>query len=260
MNATSEAARRLREASPVTNDAFAGAADDELGRAMFRHIIASLAEPAPRPRRSPRWRLVLPAGAITAAAALLLAVLLPGSSPLIKPRHTLTRPLHTAWQAARPLPDTAIKPGGQAGTWRLVSYLVAQGWQRNTAGPEPGDLTCPTATTCYVQGDNAASDSGPPDMDSLYLSTDGALTWDVLPLPDGLSFLSAMSCASASTCAAGGLYHGQPVFAGHHERRSLLDGRSAARRAEPDLPAQLPDHHGLHCAGGSESHQRAAGL
>jgi hypothetical protein len=213
MNATIRAARRLRDGNPVGHDTFASAADDDLGRATFQRIIASPARSVPRPRRSSRWLLVLPAVAVTAAAVVLLTVLLPASSARVKPRPELTKPLHTAWQPERPLPDTPVAGDGPAGNWRLVSYLVNQGWQRNTTGPEPGWLTCPTAATCYVQGDNAASAGGPSNMDSLYISTDGAVSWDVLQLPAGLAFLSAMSCASSSTCAAGALYHGQPVFA-----------------------------------------------
>ena len=95
----------------------------------------------------------------------------------------------------------------------LMSYLVARGWQENTAGPEPGWLTCPSAATCYVVGDNSTSTSGPPDWNSFYASTDGAQTWSVLPVPKGITFTSALSCAAAADCAAGGLYYGhQPVY------------------------------------------------
>ena len=94
-----------------------------------------------------------------------------------------------------------------------MSYLVARGCQENTAGPEPGWLTCPSAATCYVVGDNSTSTSGPPDWNSFYASTDGAQTWSVLPVPKGITFTSALSCAAAADCAAGGLYYGhQPVY------------------------------------------------
>ena len=207
MNATEEAARRLRESNPLTTDTFADAAEDNCGRATFQNIIASSAESAPPARRSSRWRLLLSASVIAAAAAVLLAILLPGRPP------PLTRPMHTGWQAAYPLPRAAVQRGGQPGTWRLMSYLVKEGWQRNTKGPQPGYLTCPTAMTCYVQGDNAASASGPADMNSLYVSRDGAVSWDVLPLPPGITFISPLSCGSAVNCAAGALYNGQPVLA-----------------------------------------------
>jgi hypothetical protein len=48
-------------------------------------------------------------------------------------------------------------------------------------------------------------------MDSFYASYDGGLSWNVLPLPSGLTFTSALSCGSVTDCAAGALYHGQPA-------------------------------------------------
>lgn len=156
------------------------------------------------PGLRPGRRQTVAACAVAAIVAGLLAVVLPGS--------TLTKPLHTAWQPARPLPAIPAGPGGPAGTWRLASYLVSSGWQENTAGPESGPLTCPTAQTCYVEGDNAASSSGPADMNSFYVSDDGAASWSVLPLPDGITFTSALSCGSAVSCAAGALDNGRPVF------------------------------------------------
>ena len=162
-----------------------------------------------RPERFPGLRLgrrqIIAACAVAALVAGLLAIVLPGASPL-------TKPLHTAWQPARPLPAGSAGPSGRSGAWRLASYLVSAGWQENTAGPEPGYLTCPTARTCYVEGDNSSSASGPADMDSFYVSNDGAATWSVLPLPGGITFTSALSCGSTASCAAGALYHGQPVF------------------------------------------------
>jgi hypothetical protein len=207
MKAATYAARRLRESNPVADDAFAAAAGDSLGRATFEHITGSSAKPAPvrsLGRRRLFWLAAAAAG--VAVVASLLPVLLSGP-----PR--LARPVHTAWEPARPLPRGAvIGAGGPGGTWRLASYLVSAGWQENTAGPEPGYLTCPTAMTCYVLGDNTASPSGPADMDSLYVSYDGAVRWYVLPLPAGIAFTSALSCGSAASCAAGALDHGQPVF------------------------------------------------
>jgi len=142
-----------------------------------------------------------------AACAALIVSIVPGPP-------TLTGRLTSSWEPARPLAGSAHPAAGApSGTWRLMSYLVARGWQENTAGPEPGPLTCPTAATCYVEGDNATSPGGPADMNSFYVSTDGAQTWSVLPVPGGVTFTSALSCASAADCAAGGLYYGhQPVY------------------------------------------------
>ncbi len=144
---------------------------------------------------------------VTVAAAICLAIVL-------RPPPTLTGTLTTSWQPARQLPGTAgTGHAARPGTWQLAGYLVARGWQENTAGPEPGLLTCPTASICYVEGDNSTSPSGPADMNSFYVSTDGAQTWSVLPVPDGFTFTSALSCASATDCAAGGLYYRhQPVY------------------------------------------------
>jgi hypothetical protein len=150
-------------------------------------------------------RAVVSVVAAAALIAALLAVVLPGTSPL-------TKPLTTAWQPAHSLPASPATPSGQIGGWRLASYLVAAGWQENTAGPEPGYLTCPTAQTCYVEGNSASSASGPADMDSFYVSYNGGTAWSVLPLPGGISFTSALACGSAANCAAGALYRGQPVF------------------------------------------------
>ena len=150
---------------------------------------------------------VAAAAAIVAAAAVVLIVGVVQGPP------TLTGRLTTSWEPARVLPSGARSVHAPSGAWRLMSHLVTRGWQENTAGPEPGLLTCPSATTCYVEGDNSTSPSGPADMDSFYVSTDGAQTWSVLPVPKGVTFTSALSCASAADCAAGGLYYGhQPVY------------------------------------------------
>ena len=163
--------------------------------------------PAGRLRRfRPGRRELIAVAAAAAVVAALLVVLVPGHS-------RLTRPLHTAWAPARPLPQEAItRAGASSGGWRLASYLVSGGWQQDTAGPEPGYLTCPSARTCYVEGDNATSASGPGDMDSFYVSYNQGLSWSVLPVPSGLTFTSALSCGSVAGCAAGGLYRGQPVL------------------------------------------------
>jgi hypothetical protein len=171
------------------------------------------ARATPGQRHRSRWRpprrrvTIATAVAITAAVAAALIVGVMQGPP------TLTGRLTTAWQRARPLPGSAHPAHVPSGAWRLMSYLVARGWQENTAGPEPGWLTCPTAVTCYVEGDNSTSPSGPADMNSFYVSADGAQTWSVLPVPNGVTFTSALSCASATDCAAGGLYYGhQPVY------------------------------------------------
>ena len=150
------------------------------------------------------------ATAVAAAAAVTAALIV---GVVHGPPPTLTGRLTTSWEPGRALPGRAHPLPAPSGAWRLTSDLVARGWQENTAGPEPGWLTCPTAQTCYIEGDNTTSPSGPADMNSFYVSTDGAQTWGVLPVPGGVTFTSALSCASATDCAAGGLYYGhQPVY------------------------------------------------
>jgi hypothetical protein len=210
MRTPADAARLLRQSNPVAHDAFTGAAGDRLGRATFERITGSSPKPAPATGRVPRRRRLFGLAAVAAAAAVvagLLPVLPSGPQPL-------TRPVHTAWEPARPLPAGAAAGASRpAGGWRLASYLASAGWRTNTAGPEPGPVTCPTVTTCYVEGNNAASSSGPVDMDTMYVSYDGAVSWNALPAPAGVTFTSGLSCASAARCAAGALLNGQAVLA-----------------------------------------------
>lgn len=174
-------------------------------------VVTGLAD---APGRHGRWwrqrrhRVGLVSGA-TLAAGIVAGIV----SGLLQGPPTLAGPLVTAWQPARALAPGATSLQVPAGGWRLVSYLLPRGWQESTAGPEPGNLTCPTAQTCYVEGDNASSPSGPANMNTLYVSADGARTWGVLPVPGGVTFTSPLACATPDDCAAGGLYYGsQPVY------------------------------------------------
>lgn len=124
----------------------------------------------------------------------------------------LTGPVHTPWRAAHALAATQSHLHASTGTWVLADYITSQGWQQNTTGPEPGNLTCPTTLTCYVTGDNATSSSGPAQFDSFYVSHDGALSWSVLPVPAGVDFTTPLSCADTNDCAAGASDNGQAVF------------------------------------------------
>lgn len=199
-----ELLRKFREGTPGPSASAWARAESAVAAAM------SAENPAARrdARRRPGRRMTIAVGAAAVAmvtVAAVLAAVLTGGAPL-------TKPVHTAWQPARTLP-TPTGHDARAGAWHLASYLVRAGWQVNTAGPEAGFLTCPTARTCYVGGNSAASASGPADMNSFYVTTDGAANWSVLPLPSGITFTSALSCGSAASCAAGALYQGrQPVF------------------------------------------------
>jgi hypothetical protein len=120
--------------------------------------------------------------------------------------------VHTPWRAAHALPAGQAHLHAATGTWVLADYITSEGWQQNTTGPEPGNLTCPTYLTCYVTGDNASSSSGAPQYNSFYVSSDGALSWSVLPVPSGVDFTTPLSCADVNDCAAGATDNGQPVF------------------------------------------------
>lgn len=186
-----------------------------------------------RRRRRRAARYVTTAAVAAAVTATLIAVVRPGTP-------TLTGRLTTSWEPTQALPGRAHPAGALPGTWRLMSYLVARGWQENTAGPEPGPLTCPTAQTCYVEGDNSTSPSGPADMNSFYVSADGAQTWGVLPVPRGVTFTSALACASATDCAAGGLYYG-------HQRVYLTTASGGHSWTVSPLPASVGQIINLTC-------------
>jgi photosystem II stability/assembly factor-like uncharacterized protein len=81
----------------------------------------------------------------------------------------------------------------------------------NMRGPAPGSLTCPTATTCYDRA-APAGDGGNLAADRLYVSTNGARTWQEIPLASGLTFTSTLACPTAQICSAGAEEHGKPAF------------------------------------------------
>jgi photosystem II stability/assembly factor-like uncharacterized protein len=202
--------RWFRGDTPEPDDAAWNRARTVLAEARADEVGA---QGTPGRRHRSRWRRpgrLVTIATVAAVVAVAAAVLILG---VLRGPPTLTGRLTTSWEPARPLPGSGHAVRAPSGTWRLMSYLVTRGWQENTAGPEPGWLTCPTAATCYVEGDSSMSPIGPADMDSFYVSTDGAQTWSVLPIPGGVTFTSALSCASATDCAAGGLYYGhQPVY------------------------------------------------
>jgi hypothetical protein len=182
---------------------------DDAAWERARSAIAVIEEPTPIGRRHRRRRRIVIATAVAIAAGVAAGFL----AGALQGPPSLAKPLVSAWQPARPLPSAPTGLRVPADSWRLLSYLTPQGWQESTSGPEPGELTCATALTCYIEGDNASSPSGPADMNAFYASGDGARTWSVLPVPAGVTFTSALACATRSDCAAGGLYYGhQPVY------------------------------------------------
>jgi hypothetical protein len=122
----------------------------------------------------------------------------------------------TPWHAARLLPVTLHPSITQVpAKWQLVSLVVNQGWQVDTSGPPPGQLTCPTATACYALAVRYASPKGgtKPGPASLYTSSDLGTTWSVLPMPTNFLPTSHLSCPTDQVCAVGGTQGGQPAFA-----------------------------------------------
>ena len=161
---------------------------------------------------------VLALSAIAAAVALVAASLILGlghGGP--SPSSSLPVGSHvTAWHAARPLPVTLQPPASRAAaSWELVSLVVNAGWQVNTSGPPPGQLTCPTVTTCFALAVRYASPKGgaQPESVSLYVSSDFGTTWSVLPMPAGFIPKSELSCPSEQVCAVGGTEGKEPTFA-----------------------------------------------
>src|SRR5262249_34058311 len=157
-----------------------------------------------------------------------------GTGPLTAPPRAVLACCHShrCWGGGRPAAGAAVEPaaadpagahrlgarapaaprrsrgGRRAGRGLAAGELPGQrGIADDHGGPEPGPLTCPTATTCYVEGDNATSASGPPDMDTMYVSYDGAVSWNALPVPAGITFTSALSCASGPSSPDLSLIH-----------------------------------------------------
>jgi photosystem II stability/assembly factor-like uncharacterized protein len=244
------ALRWFRDSTPGPDDAAWQRARSAIAEAAAPSFSPP-ARPAPR-----RWRVsgrtvIIGAALATVAAVVAAFLVIAGPGPAVTPHgpaaagQALGTPRSSTWQAARPLPAAG---GGSAtvqptGTWRLTSDLIQQGWQENTAGPVPGALTCPTASTCYVVG-VAAPGMDLSDLTSFYVTTDGTQTWSTLPVPSGVVLTSPLSCTSAASCAAGGLYHdSQPVYLA-----TTNGGHSWTIRS---LPASVGQVSRLDCAAGT---------
>jgi photosystem II stability/assembly factor-like uncharacterized protein len=103
---------------------------------------------------------------------------------------------------------TAAIRGRGALSWRLVSEVNPSTWQQPpTTGYQTGlDLTCPTATTCYVE-DSPPSVGSPAQVE---VTHDGGSTWQQASLPGnvtlpttGLDCVSAEACVTVATDGAG---------------------------------------------------------
>ncbi|HEX3958545.1 MAG TPA: sialidase family protein [Trebonia sp.] len=233
--------RRFRDGTPGPNETAWERARAAIAEAEAEAEAGATepGEPARHPRRKwrPTGRRVAIVTAVATVAAVVAALLVVTMQGQAGPGKSWS----TAWQPAHPLPGSSGLQA-PAGTWRLTSNLVRQGWQEDTSGPEPGALTCPTASTCYVVGINPILRSGPPaKITSFYVSTDGAQTWSVLPVPAGISFTSSLSCTTEVACVAGGLYRGdEPVY--------LVTGDGGHSWTIHPLPGSVGEINQLDCA------------
>jgi photosystem II stability/assembly factor-like uncharacterized protein len=104
---------------------------------------------------------------------------------------------------------TGAAPSGSHGTaaiqrptarsWRLVSEVNPSTWQQPpTSGYQSGlDLTCPTATTCYVE--DAPSTVGSPAQ--IEVTHDAGSTWQQAALPGDVTLpVTGLDCVEAATC------------------------------------------------------------
>lgn len=152
-------------------------------------IAAARRQPRRRRRERPSARALIALLAVPVLAAAILVALTLHSGPT-----NATGAKNTTDPSASV--DTTL-------TWSLTGYLVPKGYRLDTHGPVPGSMTCPTATTCYVEGSTAG----------FYVSTDGAHTWRAIPLPSGFSFTSQLVCQTATTCEAGVVDGRRPALA-----------------------------------------------
>jgi len=166
-------------------------------------VVSSIGGPARRhvPRRT------LLAG--VAAVAVLIGVL---GAWVIGRGSGLSSSFTTPWHRAQTL--DAGRSAHDAGTWRLVDDLLTGAWQQNDYGPPPGYLSCATPDRCYVMaGKYPSAMAGAPLLsESLYATTDQGADWTVLPMPSGFDPTTALACAGATWCAAGGTYQGHAVL------------------------------------------------
>jgi hypothetical protein len=106
----------------------------------------------------------------------------------------------TAATAPRPTRPVA------APSWKLVSDLNPPSWQAPSAsGYTSGkDLTCPTATTCYLEDLTSGSGAYPfvgPSAPQVEVTHDGGASFQQSALPSGVVPSTALDCVGADTCA-----------------------------------------------------------
>ena len=182
---------------------------------LFDEIISGERSPAdvgefegPKVRNHRRHRTYTVAALAAMVIAVAVGVVATSSGPSLPPGQKTS-----SWEAARPLPTSGVPATSAAPhTWELVGDIVPTGWQLHTSGPRPGAVECPTPSACYVLGDTATRAIGPAHYGALYVSHDFGASWSVLPVPDGLSAATAISCPSALTCDFGALLNHSAVI------------------------------------------------
>jgi photosystem II stability/assembly factor-like uncharacterized protein len=249
-----DAVRLLRESNPVPDDAFAGAAEDSLGRATFERITTSSPRPAAVTGRSlqARRRVVMAAAlrrrVLVAAAAAVLLVIGAGS-------YGLTVALRAG--GARPA------QGGDLQYWRLVGDVTSDTWQVSSvlSANKLPDLECPTTTTCYFVDYGPGLSSGEPPG-GLEVTHDGGRTWQQSPVPD-IAFLGGIGCAGADDCLTASSWPSSQLqfFA------TSDGGKSWSATSNPDVPSTVqvsaiscPAAGDCIAVGEDESDQSAGGL
>ncbi|MGH8995095.1 MAG: hypothetical protein ACRDYB_03520 [Acidimicrobiales bacterium] len=230
----------LRRIDPVNEWAVEAAATHPVFSELFEEIVGAPREGDPAvvipsldgPARRQLPRRALLAGA--AAVAVLIGAL--AGTGVIGGGGGLSGPFTTPWHQAHAL-DVGRSAHG-AGTWRLVDDVLTGTWQQNDYGPPPGYLSCATPDRCYVMaGKYPSAMAGAPLLsESLYVTTDQGADWTVLPMPSGFDPSTALACAGATWCAAGGTYQGQAVLlttadGGHTFRVTPLPGGVGTLRA-----------------------------
>jgi photosystem II stability/assembly factor-like uncharacterized protein len=98
-------------------------------------------------------------------------------------------------------------------SWKLVSDLNPPSWQEPpSSGYTSGQgLTCPTATTCYLEDMTSGAGDYPfvgPFAQQVEVTHDGGATFEQLPLPGEVVLSTALDCIDADTCAILGLGSG----------------------------------------------------
>ena len=91
-------------------------------------------------------------------------------------------------------------------SWKLVSDLNPPSWQTPSAsGYASGtDLTCPTATTCYLEDLTSGPEAYPftgPFAPQVEVTHDGGASFEQSALPGGVVPSTALDCIDAETCA-----------------------------------------------------------